>query len=81
MPKLESNTIIQELVVRMEQGMKLTPDEYAQIVMANKPYLIAVEQQVAEVDYGEMDIKLTIRAGQVEKVQFWKGKTWLRDKI
>lgn len=69
-----------ELIIRLEQGMKLTADEYARIVMANKPYLIAIEKEVEQLDYGEMDIKITVRAGQVEKISFWKGKVWLRDK-
>jgi hypothetical protein len=68
------------LIIRLEQGMKLTPDEYAQIVMANKPYLIAIETEVEALGYGEMELKLTVRAGQVEKICFWKGKTWLKEK-
>ena len=64
-------TTVQELIVRLDQGMKLTPEEYAQIVLENKPYLIEIERIVEEVKYGEVDLKLTIRDGQVEKINFY----------
>ena len=74
-------TTVQELVIRMDQGCKLTPEEYAQIVLENKPYLIEIERAVEETSYGEIDLKLFVRAGQVEKVTFYKGKVWLKEKV
>lgn len=55
--------------------------DFAQWVATEKPYLIEIEEEIQAMGlYGEMEIKLSIRGGRVEKVQFWKGKTWLREK-
>jgi hypothetical protein len=58
---------------------RLTLDEYAEFIKKEKPYLVEIEKAVEDCSYGEIDIKLTVRAGVVEKVVFWRGKTWLRD--
>ena len=56
-------------------------EDFAKWVVENKPYLIEIEEEIQKMgDYGEMEIKLVIRGGRVEKVIFWKGRTWLRDR-
>lgn len=56
-------------------------EDFARWVSENKPHLIEIEEQIQKVGlYGEMDIKVTIRGGKVEKLSFWRGKTWLLDK-
>jgi len=56
-------------------------EDFAKYIADNKPYLIEIEEEIQKMgNYGEMDIKLNIRGGIVEKVSFWKGRTWLRGK-
>lgn len=59
---------------------KMTPEEFAALVLKNKPHLIEIEDRAKEIDYGEIQINVTVRAGVIQKMQFWSGKTWLRDK-
>ena len=60
---------------------KTSAEDFAKYIAENKPYLIEIEDQIQKVGlYGEMDIKLTIRGGRVDRVSFWGGKIWLRDK-
>ena len=55
--------------------------DFARYIAENKPYLIEIEEEVQKLGgYGEMDIKLTVRGGMVEKIMFWRGRSWLRDK-
>jgi hypothetical protein len=55
--------------------------DFAQYIAENKPYLIEIEEEIQKMGkFGEMDIKISIRGGRVEKVSFWKGRTWLLDR-
>lgn len=57
-------------------------EDFAKYIAENKPYLVEIEEEVQKMgNYGEMEMKLYIRGGKVEKVSFWKGRTWLRDKV
>lgn len=58
----------------------LTPEEYAHIVQQNKPHLIEIENHAQELQYGDMAVLLTVRAGVVIKMEFTESKTWLRPK-
>jgi hypothetical protein len=56
-------------------------EDFAQYIATNKPYLIEIEEEIQSMGaYGEIEIKLSIRGGRVEKVTFWKGRTWLLGK-
>lgn len=56
-------------------------EDFAKWVVENKPYLVEIEEEIQQMgQYGEMEIKLSIRGGRVEKLAFWKGRTWLREK-
>ena len=58
-----------------------TAEDFAKYIVENKPYLIEIEEEIQKMgQYGEIDVKIGIRGGRVEKVVFWKGRTWLRDK-
>ena len=61
---------------------KYTPDEYAKAIEAEKPYLLEIEKAVTEVEYGQLEVRITldVRAKCVEKVQIHSAKTWLRPK-
>jgi hypothetical protein len=57
-------------------------EDFARYIAENKPYLIEIEDEVQKMGkFGEMEVKLYIRGGRVDKVSFWKGRMWLRDKV
>jgi hypothetical protein len=59
----------------------LPAEDFAEWVATNKPHLVEIEEEIQNVGmYGELDIRISIRAGQVEKLSFYGGKTWLKDK-
>ncbi len=60
--------------------IKLSPDEYAQIMKESKPHLIELEEYFADIDYGEIDVRFEIRAGVVNKMSFFTKKSWLKPK-
>jgi len=56
-------------------------EDFAKYIAENKPYLIEIEEEIQKMgEYGEIEIKIYIRGKRVDKLIFWKGKTWLRDK-
>lgn len=54
--------------------------DFANVIAQRKPHLIEIEQRISDLEYGEMEVVLVIRAGVVEKMEFINRKTWLRDK-
>lgn len=63
--------------------MKLTTtaEDFAKHIAENKPHLIEIEDEIMKMGkYGEIEVKINIRGGKVEKLSFWKGRTWLRDR-
>ena len=60
---------------------QLPAEDFAQWIADVKPYLIEIDEEIRKVGlYGEMDIRVTIRGGKVEKLAFYGGRTWLMDK-
>lgn len=58
-----------------------TAEDFAKYIAENKPHLIEIEEEIQNMgNYGEIEVKINIRGGRVEKLSFWKGRTWLRDK-
>ena len=58
-----------------------TAEDFAKYIAETKPYLIEIEDHIQKMGgFGEVEIKISIRGGRVEKVQFWSGRTWLREK-
>lgn len=55
-----------------------TAEDFVAYIAKSKPYLVEVEKQVQDINYGEIDIRLTVRAGVVEKIVFILSKTWLK---
>lgn len=63
--------------------IELTPEQESMIANAirtNKPYILALEEQASDIDYGTIDVRMEVRAGVIEKMSFFSSKTWLRDK-
>lgn len=61
--------------------MNTSAEDFAAYIAQNKPYLIEIEDEIQKMgQYGEMEIKISVRGGKVEKVMFWKGRTWLLGK-
>jgi hypothetical protein len=58
----------------------LRPALLIQILHQAKPYLKAIEEQAQEIGHGKLELELTVRAGEVEKMEFVNRKTWLRKK-
>jgi len=59
----------------------LPAEDFAKWVIENKPHLLEIENEIQEMGkYGKIEIKINIRGGNVEKLEFWKGRTWLRDR-
>ena len=60
----------------------LTPELEAFIVgkiMENKPYLLALEERVQQVKNGEIEVKLFLRTGVVEKMEVNKAfENWFK---
>lgn len=60
--------------------LKLTPEEFAQMMKANKPHLIELEDHFKALDFGEVEVKFVVRAGSVTQMDFFDKKRWLREK-
>ena len=56
------------------------PALLVQILHQAKPYLKEIEDEVKAVGYGKLSVDIVIRAGEVEKMDIRKTKTWLRQK-
>lgn len=55
-----------------------TAEEFALYIKASKPYLVELERLVQECQNGEMDTRLSVRHGVVEKLTIITSKTWLK---
>lgn len=81
---MNQNLSLKEIVELLDSGATMTVERYEDVlrhVFSHiVPYVVAIDKSVRETQYGEIDIKLTVRAGEVEKMQFWQGKQWLRPK-
>lgn len=58
---------------------QLPAEDFAKWIVENKPYLVEIENEIQKVgSFGEMDIKVSIRRGKVDKLAFYGGRTWMR---
>lgn len=55
-----------------------TAEQFAEYIATIKPYIPELEKLVQEAGYGELDIRLSVRAGVVEKMVVITSKTWLK---
>jgi hypothetical protein len=59
-------------------------EEFAQYIQLTKPYLVELEAMVQQCKFpngepfGELDVRLSIRNGIVEKMTVITSKTWLK---
>lgn len=60
--------------------MELSPEEFAQMIKDHKPYLIQLEEMARVLQYGQVEVTIHVRAGEVEKMEMIEKKTWLRKK-
>ena len=59
----------------------LQADDFAKWVVENKPHLVEIEDEIQKIGgFGELDVKMWIRGGKVEKIMFYGGRIWLRSK-
>jgi hypothetical protein len=64
----------------------LTVEQYAEVWKEQKEYLAEIEKQIQKAiadspnGYGTMDIHVEFRAGVVNKENFYRGGTWLKEK-
>ena len=55
-----------------------TAEEFALYIQRAKPYLVELESMVQECNYGELDVRFSVRNGVVEKMTIITSKTWLK---
>lgn len=62
--------------------VKLTPEQFAEIVRQQKPHLIEIENQIQRMKegYGEVNVILKIRAKKVVGMDFITKDSWLLPK-
>ena len=59
----------------------LQASDFAKWVVENKPHLVEIEDEIQKIGgFGELDVKMWIRGGKVEKIMFYGGRIWLRSK-
>lgn len=54
-----------------------TAEEFALYIQQSKPYLVELEKLVQEAQNGELDVRLSVRHGVVEKMTVITSKTWI----
>lgn len=50
------------------------------ILRETRPHLMVIEDAANKLGYGEIDLKMSVRNGVVQKIQFFESRTWMRDK-
>lgn len=50
------------------------------ILKAKKPYLVEIENLIKTLEYGQLELVIHARAGEVEKMELVNRKTWLKPK-
>lgn len=64
-----------------EPIVKLTPDEFAEMIRQQKPYLMELEERAEKIGYGTIIVEITVRAKVVEKMEFIESKQiWMKPK-
>lgn len=64
--------------LKIDPDIKMTPAEFTRTLNELKPHIVKIEEEVLKLDYGTMDIRIEVRAGEVVKMEFWKGERWLK---
>jgi len=69
----------------MKDEPALTPEVEALIarrILENEPHLLVIQDRIKSLStgYGSLDIKVEVRGGRVEKVTFYEGYSWVREK-
>lgn len=81
---MNNHLSLKEIIDLMEAGATVTQEqmqETMKYLFTNlSPYMVAIDAMVKDTNYGELDMKVTVRAGEVEKIHFYQGKTWMKPK-
>lgn len=56
-------------------------DEYANMMRENKPYLMALEELVNDVNFGRVEVILNVRNKIVFKMEVINRKVWLKPEV
>lgn len=57
-----------------------TTAQLQDMVSQEKPYILELDKAIQDLKFGTIDLKLEVRAGEVEKMSFFQTKNWLRPK-
>lgn len=58
----------------------LTPELVAEIFKRDKPHLVMIEAEARKMDYGNLQVNITVRAGEVEKMEITRTVAWMRER-
>jgi len=82
---MNNHLSLKEMIDLMNAGATLSTEqmeETMKYVFTNiSPYMVAIDAMVKDTQFGEIDMKLVVRAGEVEKVMFFQNKTWIKTKV
>lgn len=51
-----------------------------EVLRDTRPHLMVIEDAANKLGYGEIDCKMTVRNGVIQKIQFFESRTWMREK-
>ena len=75
---------LKEIIRLLDEGATVSSEQMEDTIrylFSNiSPYMVAIDQVVKDTNYGDIDLKLTVRAGEVEKITFYQGKVWMKQK-
>lgn len=57
---------------------KYTLDEYAQMMRENRSYLFAIQELVEETKFGQVELTMEVRDGDVKRMDVIRRKKWLK---
>ena len=81
---MNNHLSIKEIIDLLNNGASITPEkmeETMRYLFTNiSPYMVAIDAMVKDTQYGDLDIKINVRAGVVEKITFYQGKVWMKKK-
>jgi len=63
------------------EEVKLTPQQIEQLtahIFQAKPHLTKIEEEINKVGFGTIQVQMTVRAGVIEKMEFFETRSWIR---
>lgn len=59
---------------------QLTPELITEIFKREKPHLVLLETEARKMEFGTLQVNITVRAGEVEKMEITRTIAWLRER-